>query len=142
MQKGPTGPVLEIQAVEREKVKSEDSEQVTFVSRVRFLYPHLARNVFAIPNGGQRNLKLAAQLKKAGVLKGAPDLVVAVVVAPWHGLFIEMKRRRGGAVSEEQREVHAALRAQGYRVEVAQGVDEAWGIFEGYIQQGKEVKYG
>jgi len=41
------------------------------------------------------------------------------------GLFIELKRRHGGVVSREQKEIHKLLRAQGYRVEVCKGADAA-----------------
>jgi hypothetical protein len=115
------------------RVPSEEHEQIVFITRVRFLYPLLANNVMAIPNGGWRNKAQAALLKRAGVLRGAPDLLIALVRKEWPGLFIEMKRVKGGVVSPDQKIVHQALRSAGYKVEVAQGADMAWEIFEEYV---------
>lgn len=126
-----------------EKVKREDGEQITFISMVRSFYPHLSDLVMAIPNGGFRSPRLAALLKLAGVLKGAPDVLVALPMPcpgfryegtfSYPGLFIEMKRTRGGVVSEDQARVHQALRARGYRVEVCKGATEAFRVFEAYV---------
>jgi hypothetical protein len=112
---------------------SEEHEQIVFITRVRFLYPLLADNVMAIPNGGWRSKKQAALLKRAGVLRGAPDVLVALVRDGWPGLFIEMKKVIGGTVSKDQKIVHLALRSAGYKVEVARGADMAWEIFEEYV---------
>ena len=115
------------------RVPSEEHEQIVFMTRVRFLYPLLANNVMAIPNGGWRNKAQAALLKRAGVLRGAPDILVALVRNGFPGLFIEMKKVKGGTVSADQKSVHLALRAQGYKMEVARGADRAWEIFEEYV---------
>lgn len=112
-------------------MRSEKTEQVTFVSRVRHFYPGTL--VFAIPNGGNRNAKEAAGLKREGVLAGVPDLMIAEPRGGFCGLFIEMKRKTGGRVSAEQKELISKLRARGYRAEVARGVDEAWALFEEYM---------
>ena len=123
------------------RTPSEEHEQIVFMTRVRFLYPLLANNVMAIPNGGWRNKAQAALLKRAGVLRGAPDILVALVREVdglWYpGLFIEMKRVKGGTVSPDQKIVHQALRSAGYKAEVARGADMAWEIFEEYVN-GKE----
>lgn len=131
-----------------DKVKREDGEQITFISMVHSWYPHLADNVMAIPNGGLRHPKVAALLKAAGVRKGAPDVLVALTVR-WKpnpglfscpGLFIEMKRVKGGKVSDDQHRVHRALRAMGYRVEVCRGAIQAFEVFEAYVKEAGVVK--
>jgi hypothetical protein len=55
--------------------------------------------VFAVPNGGSRNVIEAARLKKAGVLAGAPDLVV--ISKRGQIDFIELKTNKG-ALSKNQ----------------------------------------
>jgi hypothetical protein len=47
--------------------------------------------IFHIPNGGSRNVIEAANLKRAGVKAGIPDLFLPVARKMEHGLFIEMK---------------------------------------------------
>jgi hypothetical protein len=51
----------------------------------------LFANIFAIPNGGHRHIKVAAKLKAEGVKAGIPDIFVAVPNSYSAGLFIEMK---------------------------------------------------
>lgn len=89
--------------------------------------------LFAIPNGGRRDAVTGARLKAEGVRAGIPDLFLAVPRGVWAGLFIEMKRRRGGRASPEQQAMHACLAASGYRVSVCRGWDEARAALEAYM---------
>lgn len=107
---------------------SEHAEQVAF-----FRWLALQSNAhpefllaFAIPNGGYRRTITAAQLKAEGVKAGVPDVMLPVPRGEWHGLFIEMKSTAKSArVSAQQTLWIAALREQGYRVDVCRGWDEA-----------------
>lgn len=47
--------------------------------------------IFAIPNGGKRDAREAAHMKRQGVRAGVPDLCVPVARGGFHGLYIEMK---------------------------------------------------
>lgn len=80
---------------------------------------------FAIPNGGARDAVTGARLKAEGVKPGVPDLFI-----PEMRLFIEMKRRDGGATTKAQREWAEYLRSVGYRVEVCHGWDDARAILD------------
>jgi hypothetical protein len=99
-------------------MKTEHEEQRELVRWFRQTYPGTL--IFAIPNGGARNIATAARLKAEGVVKGVPDLFV-----PSWELWIEMKRVKGSAVSPEQETMHAYLRGVGYRVLVAKGFEDA-----------------
>ena len=105
-------------------IKSESSEQTTLVARVRNLHPELV--LMSIPNGGKREPRVAAQMKREGVLAGAPDLFLAEPRECWHGLFIEMKKKIGGKTSSEQTLVIKLLKDRGYQVIVAEGADKAY----------------
>lgn len=95
--------------------------------------------IFAIPNGGSRNLIEAVNLKRSGVVKGVPDVFVAVARGQWHGLFIEAKVR-GNAASSEQQTMLDKLLAQGYRAAVAMGAtpqalaEEMWDRLTYYLE--------
>ena len=89
--------------------------------------------LFAIPNGGRRDAVTGARLKAEGVRAGIPDLFLAVPRGQWAGLFIEMKRRRGGRVSSEQEAMLACLAESGYGVSVCKGWDEARAALEAYM---------
>lgn len=94
--------------------------------------------LFAIPNGGRRDAVTGARLKAEGVRAGIPDLFLAVPRGAWAGLFIEMKRRRGGRASPEQQAMHTCLAASGYRVSVCRGWDEARAALEAYMGDSDE----
>ena len=49
-----------------------------------------------IPNGGARNAITGARMKAEGVTAGVPDILLAVPRQGCHGLWIELKRRKGG----------------------------------------------
>lgn len=128
---------------------TEHAEQVAFVARCR----REGITVIMIENSLQFPIQLVLniirpfvttiQLKKIeiginkllsiltnkryaqGMLKGAPDLFI-----PEYKLFIEMKRRDGGVVSESQKKVHKILRELGYKVEICNGAAVAWQVVD------------
>ena len=106
---------------------SEEQEQAAvfeWVVLMRNQYPELDC-IFHIPNGGWRSKPEAVRFKRIGVKPGVPDLFLPVARGGWHGLFIEMKRRKGGRLSAEQAEWIKALEGQMYRAVVCHGAEEA-----------------
>lgn len=77
--------------------------------------------LFAIPNGGFRHISVAMKLKQEGVRAGVPDLFLALPRGKYHGLFIEMKKAKGGRVSDSQNAVMTSLVRQGYACAVCHG---------------------
>jgi hypothetical protein len=69
------------------------------------------------------------------VTPGVPDIFCAEPRGGYHGLFIEMKRRRGAGskVSEDQREWHFALNRNGYFAGVCYGFPEALSLLAAYL---------
>jgi hypothetical protein len=57
--------------------------------------------LFAIPNGGDRNIAVAANLKAEGVKSGVADLLLPVARYGYHGFFIEMKNSTGRQSSQQ-----------------------------------------
>ncbi len=113
------------------RVPLEHEEQANLIAWAfaqRRAIPELGM-LFAIPNQGAARLK---NLQTEGVMRGVPDLMLAVPAmrfardsVKWHGLFIELKRRKGGKVSPDQYGWIAALSAQGYEAIVCYGAQEA-----------------
>lgn len=95
-------------------------------------HPEL-RLLYHCPNGGSRNAIEAARFKAQGVKAGVPDIFLPCARSGFHGLYIELKRRKGGRVSEEQRAMIKALTAQGYRAEVCKGWEDAARIITEYL---------
>lgn len=81
--------------------------------------------LMAIPNGGRRTTVTGARLKAEGVRAGIPDLFLAIPTAKFHGLWIEMKRRKGGFMTDFQRMAFLALKLEGYSCRVCYGWNEA-----------------
>lgn len=116
-------------------IPTEDAEQLAVVAWCEgyALADARARLLLHVPNGGSRHIVEASKLRRLGVRAGVPDLLLPVAVAPYHGLWIEMKRRKGGLVSAAQHGWIDALRAEGYAVAVARGADEAIDTIIAYL---------
>lgn len=89
--------------------------------------------VFAVPNGGSRDRREAARMTAQGVKAGVPDLFIPRAAGKYHGLFIEMKREKGGKLSMAQAEWIALLRKEGYAACVCAGFDAARQTIERYM---------
>lgn len=76
---------------------------------------------FAVPNGGQRHPGAGFNLKRQGMRRGIPDLVVVPKVGPV--CFIELKSE-DGRVSEEQEAWLEKLPLFGCSVAVCRSLDE------------------
>ena len=99
-------------------LNSEHLEQVRLVSWFRRSYPGV--RIFAIPNGGHRGASQGASLKAEGVSPGVPDLCV-----PQWGMWIEMKREKGGTLSPAQSDWISYLDDCGYQCIVGKGFEDA-----------------
>lgn len=69
------------------------------------------------------DVKYVASLKSQGHYSGIPDLVV--LLGNGKMCFVELKRQKGGVVSEEQKKWIDYLNNNGYPAKVCKGADEA-----------------
>ena len=119
---------------------TEYQEQCHIVSWSRMMSLHDAR--LRLLRAGMEGVRLTigtrVKAKRAGLDSAWPDLFLSCPRpreggGAWHGLYIELKRRKGGTVSPEQREMHDRLRCQGYRVEVCRGSEAAIATIKAYL---------
>lgn len=112
----------------------ETYEQQKLITWVDTFHMDKSQYLFAIPNGGSRHPAEAVRLKAEGVRPGVLDLFFYQPRGGYHGLFIEMKRRRGSTsvVSGGQRGFIDRARKQGYFCAVCWGFDEARAALETY----------
>lgn len=113
----------------------EAQEQATlfeWAARMVGKYSELAL-MHAIPNGGSRNPIEARNLRLQGVRAGIPDIFLPCARKGHHGLYIELKRLKGGRVSVEQKKMILALQEQGYKAVVCYGWEEAANVIKEYM---------
>ena len=113
---GNAGPVRKVGA--RATVLSEHYEQREFVAWFRKNHPGV--RIFAIPNGGWRSRLTAARLKAEGASPGVPDLFI-----PAWNTWVEMKRSKGGRLSDKQKDWRQYLLSIGHTFILANGKQEA-----------------
>lgn len=91
-----------------------------------------------VPNGGKRDKKTAASLKRQGVKAGVPDLVLPSSHGGYFGLYIELKAGKN-KTTDIQNEWIELLKEQGYFVSVCYGWKEAADTIENYLSQPKTI---
>lgn len=119
-------------------VPTEAQEQMTLFSWAAMQsgkYPEL-NLLYHVPNGGSRHKAEAGRLRAEGVKAGVPDLCLPVARGQYHGLYIELKRQRGGRTSDHQSEWLDALSAQGYKAALCYGWEQAAGTIIEYLTGG------
>lgn len=95
-------------------------------------YPAL-KNLFSVPNGGDRHKIVAAKMKAEGQKPGVPDYILLYPSGDFHGLVIELKSMTGSA-SREQKDWIERLRKYGYKAEVCKGAERAWEVVKEYLE--------
>lgn len=94
----------------------ECADFARFLERRGYLFTH-------IPLGGLRDKKEAARLRAIGTKRGVPDFLIFDAGA--RGVAVEMKREKGGRVSEDQRRWLDLLSRLGWITFVARGARDA-----------------
>ena len=126
--------------------KSVPSEHQEAAALMRLVHLHeaqcpLLKRLFHVANGGLRSKASAGKLKAEGVRAGVPDYIGPFrgysksnnQFCTYIGLAIELKRRKGGAVSEAQRDWVEFLSNAGWKVAVCSGHEDAWAVICEYV---------
>ena len=92
---------------------------------------------FHIPNGGYRGKTTAKNLQRQGVKAGVPDLCIPLARLGYHGLYIEMKRKRGYQIRNSQAVWIKRLNNEGYLARVCAGADSAIALIKQYVDSGR-----
>lgn len=88
----------------RKKNNEEERMQCKFFEEVEKIFPKLPNKLlFAVPNGGSRHIREAANLKRQGVTSGVSDVILLIPKKGYASLCIEFKTKKG-IQSEEQKE--------------------------------------
>ncbi len=121
------------QQKQRRKARhTEHDIQVACINWFRLVYPqHI---IYAIPNGGARDMVSGKKLKDEGVLAGVPDLCIPVARHGFHSLYIEMKNGKLGKVSDKQKSVINTLKNEGNCCVVCRSLDNFIQVVSAYIK--------
>lgn len=116
-------------------IPTESEEQQAlfrFCAAEMHRYPELDLLVH-IPNEGKRTQSTGGRLKKEGLRKGFPDIMLCVPHCGYAGLMIELKRTKGGKISEEQKEWIRKLNYRQYAAVFCYGWENAWNVIKAYL---------
>lgn len=94
---------------------------------------------YAVPNGTaiagtvkQRAMYMAA-LKRQGFKTGVSDIVIPFPTIAYHGLYLELKRKKSSVVTEDQTTWRDLMRRLDYRAEIVVGFEAAKAIIVDYL---------
>lgn len=100
-------------------------------------WPEL-RLLYHVPNEGRRSMATGGRLRAEGLKSGVPDLCLPSAHGEYHGLYIEMKRTKGGRATPEQKEWLEMLEEEGYKTEICNGADAAIKAIGTYLSMPKQ----
>ena len=109
----------------------ESQEQAAYFEWAQYI-PEL-KWAHAIPNGGRRDKKEAANLKRQGVKAGVSDIFIPLARGKYHGLYIELKTKTGKP-SAEQKEFISDMHRNGYAAVFCYGAEEAIEATKQYLK--------
>lgn len=112
--------------------KSELSEQQAVMEWAEWecgKYPELCL-LYHIPNERKCSAVTGANLKRAGVKKGVPDLCLPCAKGKYNALYIEMKKDSKGEVSAAQKQWIEKLNAAGNLAVVCRSADYSNKLFK------------
>lgn len=118
-------------------VPTEAQEGRTFVAYLRikrYRFTHIANET----GSGQSAKFQGIRNKQQGTSKGFPDYLIIVA---GRLIAIELKRRKGGKVSPEQKDWLAALNAVGIEAVVCNGAAEAIAAVERFAPVREKVEF-
>jgi hypothetical protein len=124
-----------ITKAEYRKRRSEESKlQQHCVKWFKYQYPKYSKLLFAIPNGGSRNIKEAAKLKREGVVAGISDLILLLANKHYNCLCLETKtKEKYSRQSESQKQWQKEVENNGSKYVVFRNFDEFEKIVIEYI---------
>lgn len=114
--------------------KEETADQIALFDLALLLekqHPEL-RLMFHVPNEGKRSVYSGAELKRAGLKKGVPDVMLPVARKGYHGLAIEMKTGKNNP-TEEQKKWLTGLAGEGWLCYVCRGYEAAATVLGDYM---------
>lgn len=116
----------------------ESDEQIAAMDWLRAQHPWIVPYTMHIPNERKASYYAGYILKRMGVLKGASDLFIAWPCGGYHGLWIEIKSKKGRPTTE-QLDFLERMKSVGYFSALAYGAEEVINTIQEYLQNGQSL---
>lgn len=130
----PTGRIKKPKTVKTPKESDEQTVLFKYLwGAKRLSLAYSTQNGVKI--GGARKFGIITQMKKTGLKKGIPDVCIPYARGGFHALYIEMKRQKGGIISDDQQQIAECLRAEGNKVVFCKGFDDAKKAVDDYFSK-------
>ncbi len=100
----------------------------------RYQYPDMWHNIFAVPNGGERNIIVAQRLKQEGVKSGISDIIFLKPVGKCSGLLVEVKTLEGKQ-SPTQKDWQEKITRDGYIYIIIRTLEQFQQVINDYLNQ-------
>ena len=128
--------VGEVSAAKQRHDNPEERLQMDRVKWFRYQYRTDGRQLFAVPNGGSRNKKEAANMKAAGVVAGVADLILLIPNDRYGALCIELKHGKNGQ-TDLQKEWQASTEEHGNQYAVVYTLEDFINLVKQYLKTAK-----
>lgn len=86
-------------------------------------YPHFAKMLFAVPNGGLRGKREASIMKAEGITAGVADMILLIQRRGYGSLCIEFKTEKGRQ-SDNQKEWQKIAESNGNRYVIVRSFND------------------
>ena len=113
----------------------EEQEQIIVFSWIALheeRYPQL-KMAYHCPNGGARDARTGAKLKRMGVKKGVPDILCHEISGHFRGFALEMKSGKN-KLTKEQKEWLKRFVDLGYYTDTCYSAEEAICAIKEYLK--------
>jgi hypothetical protein len=114
------------------QVPTEKQEHLALMKWVS-LKPQIRDLLIHIPNEYDGGAVGGYQRRLMGVKKGVSDILLPLPIKPYHGLWIELKRRSGSNVSVEQQLWIDKMTELGYMAVICYGWEDAVRVITNYL---------
>lgn len=95
-------------------------------------YPQLEL-MFHVANEGKRSKVQGVKLKRMGLKRGVPDLILPCGNGKYSGLYIELKTEKGRPTTEQKAWIKKLLKAGNY-AKICYGFEDATSTIQSYVE--------
>lgn len=120
----------------KRKIKHEEADiQSEFFKLIPTFFPGIPdKLLFAVPNGGSRDIREARNLKAQGVKSGVADVILLVPKKGFSCLCLEFKNS-SGSQSNDQKEFERQITSANGKYVIVRSVSKAFEEIRAYLQK-------